>query len=266
LKKLSGNSWFLRGKAFEKFRSCFLSSYKKYYALYEPNNTEKSVLYWQFIVKIITQLFKIDPIQVWNDFNGYLTTKDPTRIAMNDEWPKNTPWDKYFDNKEFYEIIDRIEWSETREKRDPFSMRVFPRNKYDSDKLVFRKRGILLAYYMLKILCDEYPPDAILRTDIQPALTYLNSNFFIYTDIIEPNIINDQSGRILIQTNHNVVPNQYNNFIRQCFSPIQYKKCAAGIINLETIHIYIYSVLGEEMRFQRGPVFIELHFIRERSL
>jgi hypothetical protein len=248
LENVANNDSFLQGKGFKFFRDRFLIEFNNLTKLPESSSS-----LWQFMVHIITRLFKIDAIQVWNDFNGYLNTKESNQIASNDTWPKNTPWSAYFDNKSFYALIEYI-WKEDFDDTVVSRNKTFSRNKFNSDSVVFRKRGILLAFYMLKTLCEEYPnADNILKTDIQPALLYSNSTFFIYTDIIEPNYVNEDRARLLIQTINNSKKKSQDGFVRQTFNPIQYKQCAAGIINLSTIHVFIYSLLGKEVAFQRGP-------------
>ena len=269
MKNISLNGSFLHGKAFKIFRDTFIKENDQILqrSQNETPGDQMDKRYWNFMVQIITRLFKINPEQVWNDFNGYLNINDdPEQIAQNDYWPAlKSPWKTYFGNKEFDVLINIVYGEKMDKERQNQTGRVFPTNNFDSDRMVFQKRGIIIAFYMLKTLCEEYTP-TILRADIEPDVMYANSTLFIYSDLIETNYINDIRGRLLLQTNHNVATNSQNAFVRQRFNPIQYKQCAAGMIDLDLFHINISSLLGKEIPFQRGPVFIELHFIRERSL
>lgn len=263
LKYIAGNGTFLQGKEFQIFRHMLLSEDEQLMedtlSLKEKEPQQDENPYWLFIIRILTHLFKINPITVWNDFNAYLTNSDSTVIATNNSWPLHSPWRLYFNNDNFTKLVSVICGKST-------DGNIFPTNHFNSDKLIFRQRGAVISYYMLQALCNEYPSNNMTST-ILPSLSYANSTFFIYTDIIEPDYFNESKARLLgiIQTTKTHNDEKNLSFIRQTLNPVQYKPCAAGLNTLATIHVYILSLSGIIIPFQRGPVFIELHFIRERS-
>lgn len=214
-------------------------------------NNEETGVYFNYIKKVVNVLLKIESEQVWVDFTH--DREDPenkTGGSHVSTWPKHSKvWSKFFDNDSFYELqhaftnVSRGTWRKT-----------------SSYRQMFRDRGSLIIYYMLKTLFTELPLRERISALAPPQVNFPHDSFFIYSDIVRPLTFNESQMPLLALIQPKLDSDR-NTVIRQEVKNITYSRCNAGKVS--HIRIYIASTAGSLVPFMLGPVIVQLHFIQQ---
>ena len=210
--------------------------------------------YLNYIKFVITQVLKINTIDVWNDFTHNYST-DPSI------WPLNTKWVKFFEPTEFSAYIKLIEKYNPPVKfyptdtTHPLGIYSPPQTKH----AISQYRGMVISYYMLQKLFND-KPKSITTSNIPPHINHPNDIFLVYSNIVTPNLVNETTMPLLaiIQAKKDTL---HYDTIKHELINLQYRNCVSKE-NINSIRVYITSMTGKPVKFLRGPTFIQLHFLQ----
>ena len=281
LRYVAKNNLFLTGTFFTVLCKILYSERVELERLLKSSGNKAKLLasYKRVYRTILSELLNIECEHVWDDFTRYVdpenTTIDnsPNTLIFGSHWPQNSPWEKYFNNEKFYKHVAYMEQKTPSDQYD-YNKKTFTDIEGHHLRYRFKIRGEIIASYMLYTLAEEmfqntnqFPQgvEMLAPADVTPIISYPNSCLYIYTDIIEPNYFNESRSRLLAIVESRVNDSRVD-YIRQEINNVQYKPLIVGLKTLSIIHIYIYSLLGAPINLQTGPLFIQLHFIRERSI
>jgi hypothetical protein len=214
---------------------------------YDPSAKGK---YYKFIKDVINSLIKIPSEQVWVDFSFTDSKKLILDQWSSTDWFDQTPWKSYFRTEEFDKLVKVFD----EEYANPtVSINQVPY------KNVFREKGSLIAYFMLKTLLTELPLTKKVFTTAPAQINFPYETFFIYTDVIQPQLFNDTEMKLLEIIHANLESNK-NDVIGWEPRNRNYKPCIKGMIS--HLHIHFASTDGRNIPFMLGPVIVQLHFIQ----
>jgi hypothetical protein len=173
---------------------------------------------------------------------------------LSKTWPKDDPvWAPYLDTAEFYQYIKDIQSCNTL-KRDIMDNSLFG-DEYTTPEFC----GLVTAMFMLKTI---YTEPLLGRPLFAQMPGQINPHEFmqIYLDIVRPEPFNGLMTSLLALVKTEGRPGETARYEA---TRIQYKSLA--IKDISGLKVLILSPSGLPIPFQRGPVLIQLHFIRTQG-
>jgi hypothetical protein len=173
---------------------------------------------------------------------------------LSKTWPKDDPvWAPYLDTAEFYQYVKDIQSCNTL-KRDIMDNSLFG-DEYTTPEFC----GLVTAMFMLKTI---YTEPLLGRPLFAQMPGQINPHEFmqIYLDIVRPEPFNGLMTSLLALVKTEGRPGETARYEA---TRIQYKSLA--IKDISGLKVLILSPSGLPIPFQRGPVLIQLHFIRTQG-
>jgi hypothetical protein len=175
-------------------------------------------------------------------------------LPLSPNWPKGDPfWAEFLDTPDFYNFIQRVE-KENGTYRDPADTSTFTKALQDPKYV-----STIVATFMFHTLFTEQLQGKPLVADT-PGQINPHEFLQIYMDIVKPEPFNGLMTSLLslIKTE-----NKPGEMARYEATRIHYKSIAKS--DISGLKVLILSPLGIPVPFQRGPVILQLHFMRECS-